>query len=223
MAIVKFLTKSGLSDHGDNATTSAGIYRDAIEGAHHTINIKASGSHSKAIQAFEDKLNQISEQIFVKYPELLTKYGSAISTYTKAIEAAGFTSDTLRTQKTPINHVKKWLDDTTVNRFEKLHKALDPQLEAARDALQLDPDPESVDEDEINTRSELASAKGELQTLGKARIDTHMQLENALQTFKGELAEIGQNFGLVSVAIRNAQFMEGLSFEDVAKLIVAGR
>lgn len=223
MAIVKFLTKSGLSDHGDNATTSAGIYRDAIEGAHHTINIKASGSHSKAIQAFEDKLNQISEQIFVKYPELLTKYGSAISTYTKAIEAAGFTSDTLRTQKTPINHVKKWLDDTTVNRFEKLHKALDPQLEAARDALQLDPDPESVDEDEINTRSELASAKGELQTLGKARIDTHMKLESALQTFKGELAEIGQNFGLVSVAIRNAQFMEGLSFEDVAKLIVAGR
>ena len=103
MAIVKFLTKSGLSDHGDNATTSAGIYRDAIEGAHHTINIKASGSHSKAIQAFEDKLNQISEQIFVKYPELLTKYGSVISTYTKAIEAAGFTSDTLRTQKTPIN------------------------------------------------------------------------------------------------------------------------
>ncbi|MBP2622159.1 hypothetical protein ACVRXQ_12950 [Streptococcus panodentis] len=223
MAIVKFLTKSGLSTHGESAITSSANYKDGIEGAHHTLTIKTNGSHSEAIKAFENKMNTIAQKIFVRYPELLTKYGTIIDTYVKAVEGAGFTSDILRTQKTPIKHVKKWLDETTVDRFEKLHKALDPQLEAARDALKMDPEPESVDEGEINTRSELASAKGELQTLGQARMDTHMKLENALQTFKADLKSFTSELSIVSQALNNARFMSGLPASDVEAMIISGQ
>lgn len=222
MAIVKFLSKSGLSDHGDNATVSSGIYRDALEGAHHTLNIKSSGSHSEAIEAFETKLNNIAQQVFVKYPELLTKYGTAIATYTSAVEGAGFTSDTLRTQKTPIKNLKRWLDHTTVDEFEKLHKTLDPKLEIAKAALALDPDPVSVGEDEVNTRSELSSVKDKLQTLGQERMDTHMSLENALQSFKAELKGIASELGQTITALSNARFMTSLSASDVAQLIASG-
>ena len=217
MVIVKFVSKSGLKQQGERAGTAASKYEEAIDGSHKTLTLKASGSYGKALTEFQNKLNEISDKVFIKFPTAIRLYGNFIDSYVSEIEGIGFTSDTLRTQKTPINHVKKWLEKDTYSSFSELKTSLEAKLKDGQEALKLNPDSKDVDYGDLSKI--LTSVEDELRTLAKNRETVHSKLEDALSTFKSNLSGLQKSFADVNIALKNARHLSGIKASEYAELI----
>ncbi|MBP2624333.1 hypothetical protein [Streptococcus oricebi] len=220
MAVVQINSKSGLDGLGKVISEAGDQYNTAISEVTRSLDVKTDNQEGSAIEAFEAKLNQIAGAVFEQYPQLLKDYGKAVSEYVSEIEGIGFSSETLRTKATPINHIKKWLTTDTYNGFKDLKKDLDTEFKAVIEALAMSP--HSVDEPTPNLNDALSTAKSGLDKAGKTRRETHDKLVAALDTFKGKLDSVQTGLTGILASLKNAEFINGLPATEVVALIAQG-
>lgn len=220
MAIIRVIHKATLKEHANELSQVADTYRASILDVNRSIEIRTENQKADAIEAFENKVNQLASTVFEQYPTLIKDYSQAINDYATKLETIGFTDDSLRSQKTPIENIAKWLTETTYNDFSDLKDDLDKQLKAASEALALEP--YSTDETPPTLDTTLSDAQSELKALGENRKNTHNSLESALNSLKSRLDTIQAGLENVKNAMIQAEFMVNLPADQVVDLISKG-
>ena len=113
-----------LTNLGTSSQTASQFYVEETKNAHQSFQLRTEGNEGVAIEAFVDKINNLSNQVFAVYPGLLSDFASAISNYSGVLTGAGF-SDKVFTDSGDIDNIKTWLSTQRYNSISSKGKELD--------------------------------------------------------------------------------------------------
>ncbi|MGV3312313.1 hypothetical protein ACEE16_10460 [Streptococcus suis] len=205
MVKVSVESKSDLLDLASSATIASERYREATASAYRSFQLRTNGGGGSALESFVSKINSLSEQVFQRYPEILSDYGSALDRYASSLEAEGFSGDIIYTKKDDIDGIVTWLTAQRYNSIDEKGDALDKAFQQASSVLSQDPLP--VELGRVSTQSIVSDAYDDLQQLSKKRLSKHGKLTSALKVFKEDLSAVESSLIAIQSYLDNAHYV----------------
>ncbi|MGQ7462963.1 hypothetical protein ACTGZQ_10760 [Streptococcus suis] len=205
MVKVSVESKSDLLDLASSANLASDFYKEATAAAYQSFTLRTSGGGGSALDSFVGKINALSEQVFVRYPEILSDYATAVTTYASSLEGEGFSGDLVYSKKDDIDGIVTWLTQQRYNSIDEKGDALDQAFRQAATVLSSSPAP--VELGNVNTKQIVSDAYEELNRKGKSRLRKHGKLTSALKTFKTSLEQIEGDLIAIQSSLENAHYV----------------
>lgn len=192
-----------LTNLGTSSQTASQFYVEETKNAHQSFQLRTEGNEGVAIEAFVDKINNLSNQVFAVYPGLLSDFASAISNYSGVLTGAGF-SDKVFTDSGDIDNIKTWLSTQRYNSISSKGKELDGAFKEASAALAKSPN--SVDYS-ADTKSIVSVALENLTHRASVYQSKHNTLMSGKHTFSSELDTVNTGLKQIQSFLNNALYL----------------
>ncbi len=202
---ITILSKTELSVLGGHAAMAADYYEKATNNVEQEFLMRVSSSQGRAIEAFIEKVNDLSNQVFKVYPRELRHFSNIVFRYINALESEGFTSNIIKTDTADIEAVMSWLKKT-VEDVEGMGTALDKVISSILETMAHAPHPIEMG-DYYKTTSVVSDASETLEGLSKDRQTKNENLLEAKRHFEEELRSLYANLEALKGRLDNADGM----------------
>ena len=187
-------------------------YIEETQQAHQSFQFRTNANEGTAIEAFVNKINNLSSQVFAVYPGLLSDFSTAISNYNTVLTGEGF-SNKVYSDTSDIEAIKNWLYVQRKHSVVEKGEALDEAFKTASEALALSPSPVDIN---VNTSLIRQSAEESFATRRRVYHEKHTNLMQGKQTFSADLGTVQTGLERVKIYLNNAL---QLSQIDTQKLV----
>lgn len=214
------VTQIGLLNNlATSSQTASQKYIDETNNVHQSFQVRTGGNEGVAIEAFVDKINNLSTQVFAVYPGLLSDFASAISNYSSVLTGAGF-SDKVYTDSGDIDNIKTWLSTQRYNSISSKGEKLDAAFKEASAALAKSPN--SVDYS-ADTKSIVSVALENLTHRASVYQSKHDTLMSGKQTFSSELDTVQAGLNQVKIYLNNALYLSQMDVSTLFSWVTSGK
>lgn len=214
------VTQIGLLNNlATSSQTASQKYIDETNNVHQSFQVRTGGNEGVAIEAFVDKINNLSTQVFAVYPGLLSDFASAISNYSSVLTGAGF-SDKVYTDSGDIDNIKTWLSTQRYNSISSKGEKLDSAFKEASAALAKSPN--SVDYS-ADTKSIVSVALENLTHRASVYQSKHDTLMSGKQTFSSELDTVQAGLNQVKIYLNNALYLSQMDVSTLFSWVTSGK
>lgn len=208
-----------LNNLATSSQTASQKYIDETNNVHQSFQVRTGGNEGVAIEAFVDKINNLSTQVFAVYPGLLSDFASAISNYSSVLTGAGF-SDKVYTDSGDIENIKTWLHPQRYNSISSKGEKLDSAFKEASAALAKSPN--SVDYS-ADTKFIVSVALENLTHRASVYQSKHDTLMSGKQTFSSELDTVQAGLNQVKIYLNNALYLSQMDVSTLFSWVTSGK